>query len=243
MNNKLHQAGCLFVLGVGPGDPDLLTLKAVRLLRSCALIAYPVGGDSGESFARSIAAPHIPASAREYGFSVPMRMSRQPAALAYDAAADHLAACMQAGEDVALLCEGDPFFYGSAMYLVERLATRFSCTIVPGITSLTACAAAAGRPLAARNDRLKVLPAPMDAAVLEAELASCEAAVIIKVGRHIEKLRLILRRLGLDQNALIVEAASGPDQKVTPFNTLTEGECPYFSTILIYKGNEAWAIR
>lgn len=239
--------GRLYAIGVGPGDPELLTLKAVRLINSGALIAYPVAqpvhGESGTSFARNIAAPHIPDGAREYGFPMPMRVERTPAKSAYDDAAKHIAEVLQTGNDVALLCEGDPFFYGSAMYLVERLSACFECEVIPGITSLTACAAAIGRPLAARNERLKILPAPMDETMLEVELANSEAAAIIKVGRHFEKLRRILQKLKLDDAAILIERATGTGEKITPFNDVIEGEKPYFSTILIYKGAERWGAK
>lgn len=232
--------GTLHAVGVGPGDAELLTLKAARIIASGAVIAYPVGGDSGTSFARRIVADLIPHGAREIGFSVPMRVEREPAARAYDEAANEIAAVLDGGRDVALLCEGDPFFYGSAMYLVDRLSGRYRCDIVPGITSLTACAAVIGRPLAARNERLKILPAPLAEATLEAELADTEAAAIIKVGRHFEKIHSILQRLKLDKTALIIESATGADQKITPLNAVAAGERPYFSTILIYRGRERW---
>lgn len=237
-------SGRLYAIGVGPGDPELLTLKAVRVIQSGAMIAYPVAhpasGESGSSFAREIAAPHIPLGTKEYGFTMPMRVERAPASDAYDVAARHMAETLQAGNDVALLCEGDPFFYGSAMYLVERLSNRFECEIIPGITSLTACAAASGRPLSARNERLKILPAPMDETMLEVELANTEAAAIIKVGRHFEKLRTILRKLDLADAAILIERATGAGEKITPLNEVEEGKQPYFSTILIYKGAERW---
>jgi len=233
-------SGTLYAIGVGPGDPDLLTLKAVKIIRSGALVAYPVGGDSETSLARKIASPHISQGSREYGFTIPMRVEREPAAKAYDKAAADLAEVLQKGGDVALLCEGDPLFYGSAMYLVERLSSRFACEVIPGITSLTACAAAILRPLAARNERLKILPAPMDETVLEVELANCEAAAIIKVGRHFEKVRKVLQKLGLGKQAIVIERATGEDEKITPLDQMAEGERPYFSTILIYKGEERW---
>ena len=241
-------SGRLYAIGVGPGDPELLTLKAVRVIQSGAVIAYPVAqpsdqpasSDSGTSLARQIAAPHIADDATEYGFPVPMRLERTPASDAYDEAALEIARTLEGGRDVALLCEGDPFFYGSAMYLVERLSPRFDCEIVAGVTSLTACAAAIGRPLAARNERLKILPAPMDETMLEIELANTEAAAIIKVGRHFEKLRTILRKLNLADAAVLIERATGASEQVTPLNDIEEGDRPYFSTILIYKGAERW---
>ncbi|MEO0945739.1 MAG: precorrin-2 C(20)-methyltransferase [Pseudomonadota bacterium] len=233
-------SGTLYAIGVGPGDPDLLTLKAVRLIQSGALIAYPVGDDSDASFARTIAAVHLPKGAEEYGFRVPMRVARGPASEAYDNAARRLTTHLSAGRDVALLCEGDPFFYGSAMYLVERLAPSHPCEIVPGVTSLTACAAAIKRPLAARNERLKVLPAPLAADVLMRELREAEAAAIIKVGRHFEKIRAVLDETGLAGRAMIIERATGAEERITKLSDVPEGERPYFSTILVYRGAEPW---
>lgn len=232
--------GSLYAIGVGPGDPDLLTLKALKTIQSSDLIAYPVGADSKTSLARQIVSPHIPDGADEYGFSVPMRVEREPAALAYDVAAKHLSFAMNNGKNIALLCEGDPFFYGSAMYLVDRLAPDFRIEIVPGVTSLTACAAAIKRPLAARNERLKVLPAPLADEILEAELSMTEAAAIIKVGRHFERVRKVLRKLALDDRAMIIETATGKMEKVTRLIDMPEGERPYFSTILVYAGHETW---
>lgn len=232
--------GTMFAVGVGPGDPELLTMKAVRLIQSDALVAYPVGGDSGKSVAREIAASYIKENCPEYGFEVPMRLEREPASKAYDKAASHMADVLETGQNIVLLCEGDPFFYGSAMYLVDRLAARFNCEIVPGVTSLTACAAACGRPLAARNERLKIIPAPLSEEVLEQELKNTEAAALMKVGRHFDKVRAVLRKLGMEASAVIVERATGAGEKITALKDVPEGERPYFSTILIYNGYERW---
>ncbi|MEM8702709.1 MAG: precorrin-2 C(20)-methyltransferase, partial [Pseudomonadota bacterium] len=133
-------SGTLFGIGLGPGDPELMTLKAHRLISSAKVIAYPAP-DTGESFARSIAASTIPQNAREIPIVVPMRIDRFPAREIYDKAAAEIAKVLAAGEDVVTLCEGDPFFYGSFMYLFDRLCDRFEIEVVPGVTSLTACAA------------------------------------------------------------------------------------------------------
>lgn len=232
--------GTFYAIGVGPGDPDLLTLKAFRYLQSGAIIAYPIGADSGTSLARKIAAPHIPDDTEEFGFAVPMRVERDPAQQAYRSAAETLADYLTSGRDVVLLCEGDPLFYGSAMFLTKRLAKDFPVEIVPGITSLTASAAAAKHPLAARNDKLKVLPAPLDEDVLEREIKGSETIAIIKVGRHFEKVRTVLDRLKLINHAVIVEHATDEKEKITPLRQMSKGERPYFSTILIYQGDEDW---
>jgi precorrin-2/cobalt-factor-2 C20-methyltransferase len=111
---------------------------------------------------------------------------------------------------------------------------------VPGVTSLTACAAMLKRPLCARNDVLKVLPAPLPEDRLAAEIGAAEAAAIVKVGRHFDKVRRVLRRLDLAGSAAIVEAATRDDQRITRLDDIPEGERPYFSTILVYRGDEGW---
>ena len=231
--------GHLFVVGVGPGDPELITFKAARIIAEADAVAYPTT-ESGGAKAREIAAAHIAPGAREIGFLMPMRVDRGPGRAAYDEAAERISAELSEGRTVALLCEGDPMVYGSAMYLFDRLSARFPTTVVPGITSLTACAAEAGRPLAARNEVLKVLPAPLDPERLAAELATCDAACLVQVGRHIDSVRAVLRELGLEASSMLVERATAPDQTVTRLDALPEGARPYFSTILVYRGEEEW---
>jgi precorrin-2/cobalt-factor-2 C20-methyltransferase len=159
----------LYGIGVGPGDPELMTLKAVRLLAELPVIAYPTP-DSGDSAARAIAAQFIPSGRTEIAIRVPMRPGRMPVEI-YDEAAEQIAAHLHAGRDVGVLCEGDPFFYGSFMYLHDRLAGRFDCQVVPGVTSLTACAAASRRPLVRHDAVLTVVPATLPDAELEPPLA------------------------------------------------------------------------
>lgn len=232
-------SGTLYGVGVGPGDPELLTLKAHRLISEAAVVAYPVNG-KGEGFARTIVGNFLEPSAIHLPIHVPMKTDRAPAQCAYDAASIEIADHLNANRDVVFLCEGDPFFFGSFMYLFERLKAAHPCKVVPGVTSLTACAAELGRPLAARNDVLKVLPAPLDEAALTRELESAESAAIIKVGRHFDKVRNVIEALGLTSQAWIVEAATNPQQKVRPLVDVPVGDRPYFSTILIYRGKEQW---
>jgi precorrin-2/cobalt-factor-2 C20-methyltransferase len=231
--------GTLHGIGVGPGDTELLTLKAARLIAEVRIIAYPAA-NGGDSLARRIVAPLIPETARELPISIPMAQAREAARQAYDRGSEQIAAHLRQGEDVLFLCEGDPFFYGSFMFIHERLCSRFPCLIVPGVTSLTACAAALGRPLAARNDVLKIIPATLPEERIRMELRRAEAAAIIKLGPHFPKIRLILEELGLSHASAIVERASQGDQRILRLDDLPEGERPYFSTILVYNGGEAW---
>ena len=231
-------SGILYGVGLGPGDPDLMTLRAARLIASADVIAYPVL-ERGDSFARSIAADHIRVGAPEIAISVPMSVERAPAQAAYDKGAADIAAALDAGQNVVCLCEGDPFFYGSFMYLFARLSTRYKVEVVPGVTSVTACAARAGRPLVARNERLTVLPGPLTEDELRARIAAAESVVIMKVGRHLAKLRMIIADLGLTAQATYVERATLPDEKVLPLAD-APAEAPYFSMILITKGADPW---
>ncbi len=152
--------GILYGIGVGPGDPELMTLKADRLIRAARVVAYPAP-DTGESFARAIAARAISPDAVEIPMIVPMREERFAAQEVYAEAARTIGGHLAGGADVVVLCEGDPFFYGSFMYLFARLAGRHPVEVVPGVSSLAACAAALGRPLVARNGVLSVLPGPL----------------------------------------------------------------------------------
>jgi precorrin-2/cobalt-factor-2 C20-methyltransferase len=231
--------GTLHLVGVGPGDPELLTLKAARLLGAVPVVAYPSTGEES-AFAFDIAREHVNAAAQRLPIVIPMAVERGPAQAAYDAAAEAILAHLLAGRDVAYLCEGDPLFYGSAMYLVSRVASHAPVTTIPGVTSLTAAAAAISRPLAARNEPLKILPAPLSDAELRPELEAAPAAAIIKVGRHFDRIRNLLGETGHAENAVVVEHATGPRQRITRLADFAHDERPYFSTILCYRGAEAW---
>jgi precorrin-2/cobalt-factor-2 C20-methyltransferase len=231
--------GTLYGIGVGPGDPELITLKGYRLLQAAPVIAWPAPLE-GESMAHRIAAPHLPDGRIEIPIRMPISIDRFPVEGVYDEAAAELGEHLSEGRDVAVLCEGDPFVYGSFMYLFGRLADRFPVQVVPGISSLTAGAAALGAPLAAQNDVLSVIPAPLPEEELERRLADTDAAVVIKVGRHLEKLGRVLSRLGLAETARYVEYATMENQTVRPFPEAAEGKAPYFSLVLVHRRGEAW---
>jgi len=239
MMSEAQKIGTLFGVGVGPGDPELLTLKGHRLISSSPVIVYPVNG-RGESLARDIVTDAISPDALELPIHVPMKTAREPAQVAYDGAADEITTHLDQGRDVVFLCAGDPFFYGSFMYLFQRIKKTHQVSVIPGVTSLTACAAALEQPLASRDDVLSVIPATLPEDRLKAELADIESAVIVKVGRHFEKVRKVLAELNLTTYAGIVERASCEGEKITPLSDMPSGERPYFSTILIYRGAETW---
>jgi precorrin-2/cobalt-factor-2 C20-methyltransferase len=231
--------GTLYGVGTGPGDPELMTVKAWKLVCGAKVIAY-LAANGKESTARDIAKPFIPADAEHLVIDMPMRVEREPGEKAYNQGAAAIAVHLNRGQDVVMLCEGDPFFYGSFMYVFARLAKRHRCIVVPGVTSMTASAAALRRPLSARNEVVKVLPATLPEDRLREELMTAESAVLIKVGRHLAKVRNVLGLLDLSSRAHVVIKATHGDEVVTPLLDIMEDHLPYFSTILVYAGREAW---
>lgn len=232
--------GTLYGLGIGPGDPELITLKAHRILQSVPVIAYPapVGADS---LARAIVESHLPGAQKEIVISTPMVPGDFPANTTYDTYAAEIAAELDAGQDVAVLCEGDPFFYGSFMYIYGRLAGDYPCQVVPGVSSLGACAAASGTTLTSRKDVLTVLPAPLEESELRRRIEIADSVVIMKVGRHLQKVTDLLDSLGLGEDAVYIEHASMANQRVLKLHdALDNGKAPYFSMILVHKRKEAW---
>jgi precorrin-2/cobalt-factor-2 C20-methyltransferase len=232
--------GTLYGLGIGPGDPELITLKALKCLQAVPVIASPAPQE-GDSLARSIVAPHLNGAQTEIAIRMPMVAARFPAQEVYDRAAEEIGGELEAGRDVAVLCEGDPFFYGSFMYLFGRMAERFPVEVIPGVSSLTACAAVLGAPLVARNDVLTVVPATLEAGEIKRRLSEGgEAAAIVKVGRNLEKVRAVLGDLGLADDARYVEHATMASQKILPLAAVGAEAAPYFSMILVHTRGEAW---
>lgn len=228
-------SGCLYGLGIGPGDPGLITIRARDILGRVPVIAYPAP-EGGESLVRAIAGPYVPGDRIEIVISTPMVAERFPAQEVYDLYAAEIAGHLDAGRDVGLLCEGDPLFYGSFMYVYQRLADRYRTVVVPGVSSLAAVAAAAGTALAGRNDVLSVVPAPLAEAELARRIAASDAVAVIKVGRHLDKVRRVLASLGLADAAVYVERASMANQRVMPLAEVGEAAAPYFSMILVRPG-------
>jgi len=233
--------GQIWGIGVGPGDPDLITLKAHRILQVADVIAYPAPAGS-DSLVRSIAAPHIPTGAEEFVISTPMDVARHPAQDVYDWATDEIGKMADAGKSVAILCEGDPFFYGSFMYLYSRLSGSYDVKVVPGVSSVNACAAELGIPLAARNDVISAIPATLDAETLKVRLRAADTASIIKAGRHLKKVKQVLDALGVSDNAMYIERATMDNQRILPLSQVSEDTAPYFSMIIVQLGGDTRAL-
>lgn len=224
-------------LGLGPGDPELITLKALRILRDAEIIAYPAPND-GDSLVRSIAAPHLPGGQQEIVIRAPMSTDPAPARKIYDQAAEEIGQQVEQGKKVAILCEGDPLFYGSFMYLLQRLAETWPVGVVPGVSSLAACAAALSMPLASRNEVVSIIPAPLDADELARRIQGSDLAAIIKVGRHLDKVLKVLNDLDLTHRARYIERASMADQKILALDELEGAKAPYFSMILVRRAGD-----
>lgn len=233
-------AGKLFGIGVGPGDPELLTLKAVRLLREAEVVAhFAKAGETGH--AHRIAGGYLGPDTGELRFDYPYTTEipkgsasyRDAMTSFYDGAATEIAAVLEGSRDVALLCEGDPLFYGSFMYVNDRLAERYRTEIVPGITAMTACWSRTGTPMARGDDCLSVLAGTLDEDVLLRRLRSSDASVIMKVGRHLPKIRRALDRAELLDRAILVERGSMPGERIVPLSECDAGEAPYFSLVLV----------
>ena len=231
--------GTLHVVGTGPGDPELLTLRAVRLLGNVPVVAYfAKRGRTGH--AHSIAAAHIPAGTEKLRFEypytteIPVEDPRYEPALTgfYAESAGLLAQRLELGADVALLCEGDPFFYGSAMYLFDRLAARFPTAITPGITAMGGCWGQARLPMTHGDDVLTVLPGTMPEGEMTRRLGDTHAAVIMKVGSNLPKIRRALDAAGLTARATLVERGTLPDARMVPM-AQSGAAAPYFSLVLV----------
>jgi precorrin-2/cobalt-factor-2 C20-methyltransferase len=222
----------LFGLGIGPGDPELLTLKAARILSEVPVLAWPAPLE-GQGMARSIAGAHIPTGRIEIPIRMGFTIDRQGTDSAYDAAAEAIGSHLEAGRDVAVLCEGDPLFFGSFIYLLGRLSPRFAVEVVPGVSSVMAGAALLRTPLTTWDDGLAIIPATRAEAEIEALAAAADSVVIMKVGRHLPKVRRVLERLDLWKQARIVERVGLPGQRIHRPDEIAE--LPYFSLILTHR--------
>ena len=223
--------GNLYGLGIGPGDPELLTLKAHRILTSVPVIAYPTM-ESGKALARAIVADFIRPEQIEIPMPLPFSVERSSQPY-YDIAAEKIAEHLESGRDVAVLCEGDPMLYGSFMYIFNRLSDRFHTEVIPGISSTFASAAMLGAPLTYRNDVLSIMPATLEADILRDRLAVADAAIIIKLGRHFAKVKAVLEELGLLSRALYIERATMPNQTITPISEVDPNQVPYWAIVMI----------
>lgn len=237
---RLVTTGTLFGVGMGPGDPDYLTVRAMKVLAEApVLVHFCKKGKRGN--ARTIADAVMRDPTREFPLVYPYTTELPPdhpdyvAALAgfYDDAAGQLADHLATGRNVAILSEGDPFFYGSFMHLWRRLKDRFPVEVVPGVTGMSGCWTRAGTPITWGDDVLTILPATLPYAALLDRLRATDAAVIMKLGRHLPKVRTALAAAGLLDRAVYVERGTMAGEKVIALAEKPDDVAPYFSMVLV----------
>lgn len=233
-------SGKLYGVGTGPGDPDLLTLKAVRAISAADVVAY-FAKRGNASNARAIAAAHFRPGQIEEALDYPVTTEidrrengykRQIDAF-YADAAGRIAAHLEAGRSVAVLSEGDPLFYGSYMHLHLRLASRYDTEVIPGITAMSGCWSEAGLPLVQGDDILTILPGTLDQDELARRLGNTQGAVIMKLGRNLPKVRAALADAGRLDQAVYVERGTTAAGHAMALADKSDDAAPYFSLVLV----------
>lgn len=234
------KTGTLYGVGLGSGDPELMTLKAARILSEVKVISYfSKGGKTGN--ARAIMAAHIMPQHEEMPLVYPVTTEfpvTDPRYIKfigefYEQASEQIAERLQSGEDVAVLCVGDPFFYGSFMHLYRRLVGKFPCQVVAGVTAMAGCAASAGLPMTYGDDILTVLPATLSVEKLTKRLQATDAAVIMKLGRNLGKVKTAINVVGLMERATYIEYGTMENEKILRLCDKSDDNAPYFSLIII----------
>jgi precorrin-2/cobalt-factor-2 C20-methyltransferase len=233
-------SGSVYCVGVGPGDPELVTIKAAAVLGRARVVAhFCKRGKRGNAFATAERylnpeAEHLPLV---YPFTTELS-ARDPLYIEalsrfYDESAAAVVERLRAGHDVAILCEGDPLFYGSYLHLHERLAPAERCVVIPGITSFAGCAARAGLRLAQGDGVFSVIPGTLPEPELEQRLARGDATAIIKLGRNLGKVKRVLERLGRAQHATYFERGTTASERILPLSAKDDDERVYFSLIIV----------
>ena len=240
MTAALTTQGRLIGVGVGPGDPELLTLKAARMLADADVVAH-FAKRGNSSNARKIAEQHLRAGMEELPLLYPVTTEAPSTEAAYrdaicrfyDESAAAIAQRLDAGRVVAVISEGDPLFYGSYMHLHVRLSKRYPTEIVAGVTGMSGCWSAVGTPMTQGDDVLVVLPATLPEEELERRFADTDAAVVMKIGRHLPKVRRALGRAGCLERAIYVERGTTANAIAMPLESKPDDVAPYFSIILL----------
>jgi precorrin-2/cobalt-factor-2 C20-methyltransferase len=231
--------GTLYGLGMGPGDPDLVTVKAARILGTARFVAhFRKRGAPGHAW--TIARPHLSACVKELALEYPVTTeiafieSGYIDAISrfYAEAAQSIRQLLEEGQDVVLLSEGDPFFYGSFLHMYERLRGHVPIVVVPGVTGMSGCWTAAAAPIALGDDVLTVLPGTLPQDALIEKLRQSEAVVIMKVGTNLAKIREALSAAGRLEEAICVERGTMLGERVAPLSEIGKA-APYFSIVLV----------
>jgi precorrin-2/cobalt-factor-2 C20-methyltransferase len=232
--------GKLIGVGVGPGDPELLTLKAMRALGAADVVAHFAKAGNGSN-ARAIVADHLRTGIEELPLHYPVTTEvakdddayRDAIDQFYEASAAAIAARLDDGKVVAVISEGDPLFYGSYMHLHVRLASRYPTEVVAGISAMSGCWSSIGTPIAQGDDVFTVLPGTLAEDELQRRLREADAAVVMKVGRHLPKIRRALRETGRIERAVYVERGTTANEVIMPLLDKTDDCAPYFAVVLV----------
>jgi precorrin-2 C20-methyltransferase len=232
--------GRLIGVGVGPGDPGLLTLNAIAALNAADVTAHFAKAGNASN-ARTIASKHFKPGVEELSLLYPVTTEipkedasyRETLRVFYDSAAASIAAHLDQAKVVAVIAEGDPLFYGSYMHLHVRLAPRYPTEVVAGVTGMSGCWSAIGEPIAQGDDVFTVLPGTLPEYELERRLADADAAVVMKIGRHLAKVRRALDRAGRLERAIYVERGTMTNAAVMPLIDKLETYAPYFAIVLV----------
>ena len=232
--------GRLFGVGLGPGDPDLVTIKATKIIAAVPVAAY-FAKKGARGKARAILDRWVGDACLQLPLLYPLTTEThfcdpaytQELRTFYTKAEGAIATHLLAGRDVALVCEGDPLFYGSFMHLYVRLKDRFGVEIVPGVTGMSGCWSAAKAPMVWGDDVLSVLPGTLGRGTLVRHLGAADAVVIIKIGANLAKIRAAIAEAGRLSTAIYVEHGTGETETIVPLAVKTDDHAPYFSSILI----------
>ncbi|MEU5950939.1 precorrin-2 C(20)-methyltransferase [Streptomyces sp. NPDC047525] len=240
MSVSEQNTGRLYGVGLGPGDPALMTLRAVEVIAEADVVAYH-SARHGRSIARSIAAKHLRADHIEEALVYPLttETTDHPGGYRgamedfYTEAAARLAVHLDAGRTVAVLAEGDPLFYGSYMHMHKRLADRYPTEVIPGVTSVSAAAARLGTPLAEGEEVLTILPGTLPEEELTARLAATDAAVVMKLGRTFPAVRRAFEASGRLPEAHYVERATMAGERIDELAEVDADSVPYFAVAVL----------
>lgn len=231
--------GRLIGVGVGPGDPGLLTLNAIDALKAADVVAY-FAKAGNESNARAIVADHLN-GAEELPLLYPVTTEipkehagyRDAIRDFYDVSAAAVASHLDDGRTVAVLSEGDPLFYGSYMHIHVRLSDRYPTDVIAGVTGMSGCWSSVGAPMTQGDDVFTVLPATLPEYELERRFADANAAVVMKIGRHLAKVRRALDRAGRLDRAIYVERGTMANASVMKLTDKLDMRAPYFAIVLV----------
>lgn len=232
--------GTLFIIGMGPGDPELVTKKAERILHTLSIIAY-FCKKSERGHARSIANAYLINTTTELRFEYPITTEishhipdyKNALKAFYDHSSQTLQQWLDKGQNVGLLCEGDPLLYGSAIYILERLQNNYPIKIIPGISAMSGCWNQIQLPIVRYDQTLTILPATLPLDKLLQKLKQCESIVLMKIGRNLAKIKTALKQSNLLDHAIYIERGTQNEQRVLPLRQFNDEQAPYFSLILI----------